>query len=66
MAHVFKAMQTAQSISKAQNEDKSETVTIRPAATSLFCIDSDDRYKDFAQRRSRPTYPFRFTISLLN
>ena len=39
-----------------------EAVTVRPSATSIFGIDSDDRYSSFAQRRTNPSYPFRFTI----
>ena len=66
----MRTMATAAGIAKQQNEDPVETVTIRPSSTSIFAIDSDDRYKDFAQRQSSPTYPFRFSIakneSLLN
>jgi hypothetical protein len=55
---------------KNTEETEGETVTIRPSASSLFCIDSDDRYSNYGQRRSAPTYPFRFNIqkpeSLLN
>jgi hypothetical protein len=51
-------------------EQEGEAITTRPPASSLFCIDSDDRYSNYGQRRSAPTYPFRFTIqkpeSLLN
>jgi hypothetical protein len=54
----------------SQTESKAEVVITRPAATSLFCIDSDDRYKNYLQRRLTPTYPFSFGInkneSLLN
>ena len=66
----MRTMATAAGIAKQQNEDPTQTVTIRPSSTSIFAIDSDDRYKDFAQRRASPTYPFRFSIakneSLLN
>lgn len=47
-----------------------DSVTIRPSATALLCIDSDDRYQTYAQGRSNATYPFQFSIqkneSLLN
>ena len=71
MSHNLKSMATAATIARQQNDvDNAETMTARPAATSLFCLDSDDRYRNFAQRRSAPTYPFRFSInkneSLLN
>ena len=39
-----------------------EAVPIRPPATSIFAVDSDDRYSSFAQRRTNPTYPFSFSI----
>ena len=55
---------------RSYEQEGEEAVTIRPSATSLFCIDSDDRYATYGQRRTNPTYPFRFTIqkaeSLLN
>lgn len=40
-----------------------EALTIRPSATSVFGIDSDDRYTSYAQRRTTPSYPFRFNIA---
>jgi len=47
-----------------------EAYTIRPTATALLCIDSDDRYANFGVGRTNPTYPFTFNIqkneSLLN
>lgn len=39
-----------------------EAMTVRPPATSIFGIDSDDRYNSFAERRTNPTYPFSFNI----
>ncbi len=62
----------AQRFSKfATHEDSEEdTITIRPSSTALFCVDSDDRYSTYAQRRTAPTFPFTMSIvrnqSLLN
>lgn len=39
-----------------------EAITMRPPSTSIFGIDSDDRYSSYTQRRTNPTYPFRFNI----
>ena len=54
----------------ANADEGDNVVTIRPSATALFGIDSDDRYENYLIRRSNPTYPFRFNIqkneSLLN
>lgn len=45
-------------------------VTVRPSATAVFAVDSDDRYASYIQRRTAPSYPFSFSItkkeSLLN
>lgn len=45
-----------------QTEDEGSVVTMRPSATALLAIDSDDRYANYGVRRSNPTYPFRFSI----
>ena len=63
---------SAQKFAKfAVHEDTEEdTITMRPASTALFCIDSDDRYTSYGQRRTAPTFPFTMSIvknqSLLN
>jgi hypothetical protein len=41
---------------------ESEAVTVRPSATSLLAVDSDDRYANYVERRANPTYPFTFRI----
>jgi hypothetical protein len=45
-------------------------VTTRPSSMAVFGVDSDDRYKDYATRRTNPSYPFSINItkseSLLN
>lgn len=48
---------------EGQTEPVADVVITRPAATSLFCIDSDDRYQNYGQRRSNPSYPFSFSIN---
>lgn len=58
-------------IQKTSTRDvEGEATTIRPAATALFGIDSDDRYRTYSQRRTNPSFPFAFNIqkneSLLN
>ena len=63
---------SAQKFSKfASHEDTEEdTITMRPPSTALFCVDSEDRYTSYAQRRTAPTFPFTMSIvknqSLLN
>lgn len=61
--------QTADYLS-ANADEGDNVVTIRPSATALFGIDSDDRYENYLTRRTTPSYPFRFNIqkneSLLN
>lgn len=37
---------------------ENEAITVRPSATSIFAVDSDDRYADYIQRRNNPSYPF--------
>lgn len=55
---------------KGVDEVEDKAITIRPSSTALLCVDSDDRYKDFLQKRTTPTYPFSFNIqrneSILN
>jgi len=46
---------------KDQIEDRA--ITIRPPSTAVFGMDSDDRYKDYNQRRANPSYPFSINIS---
>lgn len=44
------------------DEGQEQVTTIRPSATALFAIDSDDRYSSYSARRANPTYPFTFAI----
>lgn len=55
---------SAQRFSKfAVHEDTEEdTITVRPSSTALFCVDSDDRYNTYTQRRTSPTFPFTMSI----
>jgi len=46
---------------KGQGDDVS-TVIVRPASTALLAISSNDRYKDWASRRTNPTNPFSILI----
>jgi len=46
---------------KGQGDDVN-TVIVRPASTTLLGISSNDRYKDWASRRTNPTNPFSILI----
>ena len=47
----------------ASHEDSEEdTITMRPSSTALFCVDSEDRYNTYSQRRTAPTFPFTMSI----
>lgn len=49
---------------RTSDEDKDEKgTTVRPSSTSLFGIDSADRYKDLVSAGTNPTSPYQFTIS---
>ena len=43
-------------------DPEGETVTVRPSATAILAIDSDDRYPNYLVRRTNPTYPFTINI----
>ena len=45
----------------AEIEDRA--ITVRPSSTAVFGMDSDDRYKDYATRRTNPSYPFSISIA---
>ena len=45
------------------SEVEDKAITIRPSSTAVFGVDSDDRYSDFATRRTNPSYPFSIGIS---
>ncbi len=70
MKAVLRGMHNVSTYVNDNVDTEGDAVTMRPSATSLFCIDSDDRYANYAQRRSNPSYPFSFNIqkkeSLLN
>jgi len=44
-------------------EDTDRAVTTRPSSMAVFGLDSDDRYADYNQRRTIPSYPFAINIS---
>ena len=39
------------------------TQTIRPSSTALLTIDSEDRYKNYAEAAANPTSPYNFAIT---
>jgi hypothetical protein len=55
---------------KTAEEVEDRAITTRPSSMAVFGVDSDDRYKDYAVRRVKPSYPFSINItkneSLLN
>jgi hypothetical protein len=48
---------------KSAEEVMDAAITVRPSTTAVFGVDSDDRYKDYAVRRTKPSYPFSISIS---
>lgn len=60
---IISAQLARQNAFKSVEEVEDRAITVRPASTSLLCMDSDDRYANFLQKRTSPTYPFAFTIS---
>ena len=50
-------------LEERDEREGTSVVVTRPSATALLCIDSDDRYANFGQRRTNPTYPFSFPIT---
>jgi hypothetical protein len=60
----------AQHGAKTAAEVEDRAITVRPSSMAVFGLDSDDRYKDYLQRRVSPSYPFSINItkneSLLN
>jgi hypothetical protein len=55
-------MQQVASYVRESLDPEGETVTVRPSATAILAIDSDDRYPDYLVRRTKPTYPFSINI----
>jgi len=63
MKSVLRGMRnTAEYVSQQSETAQSDAITVRPSATAILGIDSDDRYQDYLQRRTNPTYPFSFNI----
>ena len=48
---------------KSAEEIEDRAITIRPSSMAVFGVDSDDRYKDYLQRRVAPSYPFSISIT---
>lgn len=62
MKSVLRGMKDVATYVNDNVDTEGEAVTIRPAATAILGIDSDDRYKNYIQRRTNPTYPFSINI----
>jgi hypothetical protein len=56
---MFGALQARQQLDYAREEGK----TIRNPSTALFAMSSEDRYRSLQERRSSPSYPFKFLIT---
>jgi hypothetical protein len=48
---------------RSAEEVSDKAITTRPPTTAVFGVDSDDRYKDYAVRRVKPSYPFSINIT---
>jgi hypothetical protein len=48
---------------QSSSEVQDKAVTVRPSSTALFCISSEDRYANYAERRIADKSPFSFRIS---
>lgn len=53
---------SAQRFSQLASHDDEVVVTSRPSSTALFCVDSDDRYSTYSQRRTGASFPFTMSI----
>jgi hypothetical protein len=62
MKSVLRGMKSTADYVNGLNDNEGDTVTIRPSATAVLAIDSDDRYKNYLVRRTNPTYPFNINI----
>lgn len=70
MKSVLRGMKDVATFVNDNVDTEGEAVTVRPSATAILAVDSDDRYLNYLQRRTSPTYPFTFNIqkneSILN
>jgi hypothetical protein len=62
MKSVLRGMQNTATFVSETQDTEGDATTIRPSATAVLAIDSDDRYSNYRQRRNFPTYPFSFNI----
>lgn len=62
MNSVLRGMKSTANYVNELNDSEGDTVTVRPSATAVLAIDSDDRYPNYRVRRTNPTYPFSINI----
>lgn len=62
MKSVLRGMKNTATFVNETQDQEGDATTIRPSATAVLAIDSDDRYSNYLQRRNFPTYPFSFNI----
>lgn len=62
MKSVLRGMQNTATFVNETQDQEGDATTVRPSATAVLAIDSDDRYTNYLQRRNFPTYPFSFNI----
>ena len=62
MNSVLRGMKSTANYVNELNDSEGETVTVRPSATAVLAIDSDDRYPNYRVRRTNPSYPFSINI----
>jgi len=62
MNSVLRGMKNTATFVNETQDHEGDAVTVRPSATAILAIDSDDRYPNYRVRRTNPSYPFSFPI----
>lgn len=62
MKSVLRGMKDVNTYITENVDTEGDAVTVRPSATAILAIDSDDRYPNYKVRRTNPTYPFSISI----
>ena len=62
MNSVLRGMKNTATFVNETQDHEGDAVTVRPSATAILAIDSDDRYPNYLVRRTNPSYPFSFPI----
>lgn len=62
MKSVLRGMKNTATFVNETQDHEGDAVTVRPSATAILAIDSDDRYPNYLVRRTNPSYPFSIAI----